>query len=317
MRILVVGAGAVGGYFGARLAAAGGDLAFLARGAHGRALRERGLRLLSPLGDLHLAPLRVLASGDPADRPAELVIVAVKMYDLAAAAAAIAPLVDERSLVLPLENGVEAAELLAPRVAPARVALGVAYIGGHIEAPGVIRHSGTLARLVFGPRDAGPEPALDRLARLCRRARIDHVQSAAMSLELWRKFVFLAPFAAITTFARAPAGVIREDPAHWARLVALVEEAVAVGRACGVELAPDLVADRLALIRSLPPGMRSSMLTDLEAGRPLELDWLLGAVVRLGERAGVPTPVSRLTLAALRPAAAGGAIQAEGERTSR
>lgn len=317
MRIAIVGAGAVGGYFGARLAAAGADLGFLARGAHGRALRERGLRLFSPLGDLHLAPVRVLAPGDRPDRPAELVIVAVKMYDLEAAAAAMAPLLDEASLVLPLENGVEAAELLAPRVAPARVALGVAYIGGHIEAPGVIRHAGTLARLVFGPRDGAPAPALDRLARLCRRARIDHVKSGAMAVELWRKFVFLAPFAAITAFARAPAGVVREDPAHWARLVALVEEAVAVGRACGVPLADDLVADRLALIRSLPPGMRSSMLTDLEAGRPLELDWLLGAVVRLGERAGVSTPVSRDTLAALRPAAAGGAAQPGGERTSR
>jgi 2-dehydropantoate 2-reductase len=140
-----------------------------------------------------------------------------------------------------------------------------------------------------------------------------------MAVELWRKFVFLAPFAATTALARVPAGGLREDPALWARTRALVEEAVAVGRARGVPLPEDLVEDRLALIRGLPASMRSSMLTDLLAGRRLELDWLLGAVVRLGEAAGVPVPESRAVLAALRAALAAkpGAQPAEGVRTSR
>lgn len=300
MRIAVVGAGAVGGYFGARLAAAGSDVTFVARGAHGRAMRTRGLRLLSPLGDLHLAPVRVLAPGEPADRPADLVLVAVKMYDLAAAGPAIRALVGPASLVLPVENGVEAAEILAPAVRPARLAAAVAYIGGHLEAPGVIRHVGTMARLVAGPLEDRPEPLLDAFASACRTAGIDFQPSRAVLVELWRKFVFLAPFAAVTTLAEAPAGAIRDDPTLWARLEALVEEAAAVGRARGVPLPADTVADRLALIRGLPAGMRSSMLTDRLAGRPLELDWLLGAAVRLGEAAGVPVPVSRATLEALR-----------------
>ncbi len=305
MRIAVIGAGAVGGWFGARLAAAGEDVLFVARGAHGRAMRTNGLRVLSPLGDLHLHPLRVLAPGEPSDRPVGLVLVAVKMYDLAAAAAAAATLVAPGTVVLPIENGVEAAELLAPPVAPARVALGVAYIGGQVEAPGVIRHVGTTARLVFGPAGAHPEPHLEAFAAACRRAGIDHQQSPAMAVELWRKFVFLAPFAAMTALARVPAGGLRDDPALWARTRALVEEAAAVGRARGVPLPADLVEDRLALIRGLPAGMRSSMLTDLLAGRRLELDWLLGAVVRLGEATGVPVPESRAVLGSLRAGLAG------------
>lgn len=318
MRIAVVGVGAVGGCFGARLAAAGEDVVFVARGAHGRALRTGGLRLRSPLGDLHLQPLRVLAPGERSDRPVGLVLVAVKMYDLTATAPAVAALAGPKTLVLPVENGVEAGDILAPVVAPATVAPAVAYIGGHIEAPGVIRHVGTTARLVFGSPDGRPDPRLEAFAAACRRAGIDHVASPAMPVELWRKFVFLAPFAAMTALARVPAGGLREDPALWARTRALVEEAAAVGRARGVPLPADIVEDRLALIRGLPAGMRSSMLTDLLAGRRLELEWLLGAVVRLGEAAGVPVPESRAVLEALRAAVAGAPAQREGgERTSR
>ncbi|MCS7267287.1 MAG: 2-dehydropantoate 2-reductase [Geminicoccaceae bacterium] len=318
MRILVVGAGAVGGYFGARLAAAGVDVAFLARGAQAAALRERGLVVLSPLGDLRLSPVRVFVPGDRADRRADLLLVTVKMYDLERAAIEIARHLHGESLVLPLENGVEAGELLARSLPRARIAAGVAYIGAQLAAPGVIRHTGTLARLVFGPADGAPEPRLEAFARACRRAAIDHRSSPAMSVELWRKFVFLAPFSALTTLARAPAGALREDPALWARLAALVEEAVAVGRARGVPLPADLVADRLALLRALPAEMRSSMLVDFEAGRPLELEWLLGAVVRMGEAAGVQVPVSRAVLAALRAQrAATGERPDQPERTSR
>lgn len=234
MRILIVGAGAVGGYFGARLAAAGADVAFLARGAQARALRARGLILRSPLGDLQLAPLRVFTPGDPIDRPADLVLVAVKLYDLDEAARELARHLHSQSLVLPLENGVEAPDLLAARLPGRRIAAGVAYIGAHIEAPGVIRHTGTLARLVFGAIDGGCDPLLVALAQWCSRAGIDHRKSTAMTVELWRKFVFLAPFSAITTWAKAPIGRVREDPTLWARLEALVEEAAAVGRARGL-----------------------------------------------------------------------------------
>lgn len=316
MRILIVGAGAVGGYFGARLAAAGADVAFLARGAQARALRARGLILRSPLGDLQLAPLRVFTPGDPIDRPADLVLVAVKLYDLDEAARELARHLHSQSLVLPLENGVEAPDLLAARLPGRRIAAGVAYIGAHIEAPGVIRHTGTLARLVFGAIDGGCDPLLVALAQWCSRAGIDHRKSTAMTVELWRKFVFLAPFSAITTWAKAPIGRVREDPTLWARLEALVEEAAAVGRARGGLLPADIVADCLALMRALPASMRSSMLADYEAGRPLELAWLLGAVVRMGEAAGVAVPTSRAIFADLQERLAR-AHRAQGERTSR
>ncbi len=315
MRIAVVGAGAVGGYFGARLAAAGADVRFVARGAHGAALRRTGLKLRSALGDLHLHPVRVSAPGEPADRPADLVLVAVKMYDLEEAAPAVAALCGPATLVVPIQNGVEAADILAARLARARLAPAVAYIGAHLETPGVIRHVGTTARLVFGPVQGEPEPALEALAAACRRAAIDHELSRAMPVELWRKFVFLAPFAAITTRYRLSAGALREDPLAWMRLRALVAEAVAVGRARGVPLPEDLVEERLELIRNLPAGMRSSMAVDFEAGRPLELDWLVGAVVRLGEAAGVPVPESRAVLEELRALLSAACDQ--GERTRR
>ena len=300
MRIAVLGAGGVGGYFGARLAADGNDVTFIARGAHAAAMRERGLRVLSPLGDLHLQPIRLHEEWRTTGL-VDIVLVAVKMYDLEAAAAAVKPLLAIDTAVVPFQNGVEAQAILERVLGRRYVCGGAAYIAASIEAPGVVRHVGNAARLVFGePRD-GQSWRLETLEAACQGAGVEAVLSPRVDIEVWRKFVFLAPFAAATCIGRASIGAVREDPLLWRRFIAMVEEAAAVSRAQGVDLPPETEAERIELARRLPTGMRSSMLHDLEAGRRLELDWLTGAVVRLGSAVGVPTPVTAEVHAMLAP----------------
>ncbi len=292
MRIAVLGAGGVGGYFGARLAASGNDVTFIARGAHAAAMRERGLEVLSPLGDLHLQPVKLHEDWRTTGL-VDIVLVAVKMYDLAAAAAAIKPLLTADTAVVPFQNGVEAQAILEQALGARYVCGGAAYIAAAIEAPGVIRHVGKGARLVFGEARESQSWRLETLEAGCRGAGIDCLLSPDIAVEVWKKFVFLAPFAGITCAGRTSIGAVREDPLLWRRFMAMVEEAVAVARAQGVDLPEGTEAERIELARKLPTEMKSSMLHDLEAGRRLELDWLSGAVVRLGEAAAVATPVTR------------------------
>lgn len=298
MRILIIGAGGVGGYFGGRLAADGNDVVFAARGAHAEALRRDGLRVLSPVGDLHLQPVQL---HEDAKRTGlvDIVLVTVKMYDLEDTAELIRPVLHFDTAVIPFQNGVEAGDILKRKLGPRYVCGGVAYIGAGIEAPGVVRHTGTMARLLFGERDGSRSWRLETLLAACEGASIDATLSENIEGEIWRKFIFLAPFAGITCLARSPIGPIREQPEMWARFTAMVEEAAQVAAARGVQLPADIVAERLALVQGLPGQMKSSMLHDLEAGRRLELDWLTGAIVRLGAEAGVPTPASVGTVEAI------------------
>lgn len=304
MKIVVVGAGGVGGYFGARLAADGNEVTFVARGAHAEAMRRDGLKLLSPLGDLLIRPVRLLA--DPlATGLVDIVLLSVKMYDLEAAAELIRPLLQIDTAVVPLQNGVEAVELLGRRLGRRYVCGGIAYISAAIEAPGVVRHAGGAARLVLGELAPSDSWRLETLQAACTGAGIEAELAPDITLELWRKLIFLAPFAAATCLARAPIGVVRADAERWQAFRAMVEEAVAVACARGVRLPADTTAERIAFTQALPAAMCSSMLHDLEAGRRLELDWLTGAVVRLGREAGVATPASEAAYAALQPFAAG------------
>jgi 2-dehydropantoate 2-reductase len=306
MRIAVMGAGGVGGYFGARLAADGNDVTFVARGAHASAMREQGLQVLSPAGDLHLHPVKLHEDWRTTGL-VDIVLVAVKMYDLADAAATIKPLLTIDTAVVPFQNGVEAQAILERALGKRYVCGGAAYIASSIEAPGVIRHIGKGARMVFGePRDS-QSWRLETLEAACRGAGIDCLLSPEIDVEVWKKFVFLAPFAGITCFGRTTIGAAREDPMLWPRFMAMVEEAVAVARARGVALPEDTAEERIALARKLPTEMKSSMLHDLEAGRRLELDWLTGAVLRLGAEAGVATPVSAEVYETLAPLREGGA----------
>jgi 2-dehydropantoate 2-reductase len=299
VRIVVLGAGGVGGYFGAKLAAHGNEVTFVARGAHAEAMRESGLRVLSPAGDLHLEHVRLL--DDPLRTGlVDAVLVAVKMYDLAEAAKMVRPLLQIDTAVVPFQNGVEAGATLERVLGRRYVGGGVAYVAAAIEAPGVIRHTGG-GRLLFGERDGSTSWRMEMLQAACQGAGIDATLSPAIETEIWRKFLFLAPFAAVTCFGRTSIGAVREDPMLWPRFTAMVEEAAAVARARGIELPVDVAVERIAFARGLPTEMRSSMLHDLEAGKPLELDWLTGAVLRLGAEAGVDTPVSREVHDALAP----------------
>ncbi len=309
MKIVVLGAGGVGGYFGARLAADGNEVTFVARGAHGDAMRAEGLRVLSPEGDLHLPEVRVM--DDPlAVGLVDAVLVAVKMYDLEGAVGRVRPLLQVDTAVVTFQNGVEAADLVGRALGRRYVVPGVAYVAAGIEAPGVVRHGGGPARLVFGERDGRKSWRTEMLEAACRGAGIEATLSPAVEAEVWRKFVFLAPFAAATCLGRTTIGAVREDPLLWRRFVAMVGEAAAVARARGVPLPDDAAEERVGYARGLPTAMRSSMLHDLEAGRRLELDWLTGAVVRLGAEAGVEVPASREAYEELAPFKDGSAASA-------
>ncbi len=300
MKIAIMGAGGVGGYFGAKLAAHGNDVTFIARGAHADTMARDGLHVLSAAGDLHVQPVKL--HRDPMTTGlVDIVLVAVKMYDLDAAAEAIRPLIAIDTAVVPFQNGVEAAPILERKLGRRQICGGVAYIGAGIERPGVIRHAGTMARLLFGELRPSESWRLETLQAACAGAGIDAVLSPAIDTEIWRKFLFLAPFAASTCAARAPIGVVRDEPRRWSQFEALVGEAAAVARARGVSLPEGIVAERVRFAHGLPAEMRSSMLQDLEAGRRLELDWLTGAVVRLGRESGVATPVSEEVYAMLAP----------------
>lgn len=304
MRIAVFGAGGVGGYFGGRLAAAGNEVSFVARGAHLAALRDRGLRLRSGLGDLDLGP--VPASDDPADLgPAEIVLLCVKLYDLETAARQLAPLIGPETAVIPLQNGIDAEERLQAMFGTSHVMGGTAHIPASIEAPGVIRHLGTMASLRFGELDGVSSPRAEAFLAACQAAEIDAELVDDVVAAIWRKFLFLAPFAAVTCLARAPIGKAIAD-ARWREFFAdAVREVAAVAAVRGVALAEPVIQQTIAAAGRMNPEMKSSMLVDLERGNRLEVEFLSGAVVRLGREAGIPTPRHQHALDDLLPFAKG------------
>jgi len=306
MRIAVMGAGGVGGYFGARLAAAGHDVAFVARGRHLAAMRERGLTVRSALGDIALAQPAVADS--PATLgPVDVVLFAVKLWDTETAAEAVRPLLAKGGFVIPFQNGVESIERVGAVLGAERVMGGVAYIAATIAEPGVIAHTGTMARLRFGPVLPAQRPAAEALHAACRDAGVDAEISADIRRALWEKFVFLAAFSGLTSVARQPIGVLRGDPDLRAALEAAMREAWAVGRAKHVALPDDFVLQQMKFADGLPAEMRSSMLNDLNAGGRLEAPWLSGAVARMATELGIPAPVNATLFAALKPYCAGAA----------
>ncbi|HSE96181.1 MAG TPA: 2-dehydropantoate 2-reductase [Methylomirabilota bacterium] len=299
MRIGVMGAGGVGGYFGGRLAQAGHQVTFVARGAHLAALREHGLTLRSPLGD---TTLNVRATEDPAEAaPVDVVLFAVKLWDTESAAERIRPLVESGALVIPLQNGVESIERIGSVLGPARVMGGAAYIFARIVEPGVIVHTGRVARLRFGPVDPAQRPAAEAFLAACREAGVEAELADDIVRVLWEKFVLLVGVSGTTSLARSPIGVVRADPDLRWLLEASMREAWAVGRARGIALADHFVAQQLAFVDGLAPELKSSMAGDLEAGGRLEAPWLAGAVARMTQTAGIDAPVNRVIYAALKP----------------
>lgn len=310
MRVLIMGAGGVGGYYGARMAQAGHEVTFVARGQHKAAMLQHGLQVHSPLGDAHLVAPKVIESPSSIEPP-DIALVCVKLWDTQAAAQAVQPLAAGGTTVLSLQNGVDKDETLTRVLGEAPLLGGVTQIAASIEAPGVIRHLGTMADLIYGEyggRDSARLQAFDEAARQTAEATGGFTTrvSADIQLDIWKKFSFLAPFAGATCFYRAPIGPIRDDADRMARLERLIGETVAVGRAAGVAFSDNREAEVLEFVAGLPEEMKSSMLHDLDAGRRLELDWLTGAVLRFGERFGVATPESAAVYEALAPYKDGG-----------
>lgn len=300
MKIVVMGTGGVGGYFGGRLAAAGADVSFIARGAHLAAIRDSGLRIESPLGDAHLTD--VGATDDPAEiGPVDLVVFATKLYDVESAGNLCKPLIGENTLVVSFLNGVDSEEALASILGDSHVAGGVAYISAEIGEPGLIRHHSQFARLVFGTMDGSASPLLEQFLQLCQTAGIDAALEADIAVPIWRKFALLASLAAVTCLTRLPIGPIRDEPASWRMAQDAIREVVAVAKAVGVDIGDDAVDATIKTMSGLPDGMKASMLFDLERGNRLEVDWLSGTVFRLARAHDLDVPVHRVAYAALRP----------------
>ena len=299
MRIAVMGAGGVGGYFGARLAQAGHEVSFVARGRHLDAIRAKGLVLQSPLGD---ATVRVRAAQDPAELwPADVILFAVKLWDTEAAAEQLRPLVQGGAYVVPFQNGVESIERVGKVLGPEHVLGGAAYIAGRIGEPGVIVQTGTMARLRFGPVLPAQRKVAETFHAACRDAKIDAELADDIVKVLWEKFVLLVAISATTTVARTNVGTVRADADLRWLLETVMRETWALGRKKGVKLADDLVAQTLKFVEGLPAEMRASMAADLEAGGRLEAPWLSGAVARMSQELGLEAPANRAVFAALKP----------------
>lgn len=292
MRITVMGTGGVGGYFGARLAHAGHDVSFVARGSQLQALRERGLRVESPRGDLHLPVVQ--ATDRPADiAGADIVLLGVKLWDTEGAAQAIAPLMDEGGAVVSFQNSVVKDDILRQHLGADHVIGGVCYIAATIAEPGVIRHTGAMQKLAFGEYDGTVSPRVALFRDACVQAGIDVEVSGHIRQTIWEKFVFLVGLSGTTSVVGTPIGTIRGNARSRAFLHDVMDEVVQVARAEGVDLPAGFAADRLAFADSLPAAMTSSMHHDLQRGNRLEVPWLSGDVVARGQRLGIPTPCNR------------------------
>ena len=300
MKITVMGPGGVGGYFGARLAAAGNDVTFVARGAHLEAMKAKGLRLDSDIGNLHLNPAKAVA--DAREIPAaDAIIFAVKMRDTENAAESLKPLVAKGAAIFTFQNGVESAERIGKIVGAGNVVEGAARIASNIPEPGVIKQIGKFAILEFGERDGKPSDRVTAFHAACVAAGINASLSDNISRTLWLKFSMLAPLSGMTALTRGPLGPIRNNAQSYALVKAAVEETIAVGVAMKAGVEPGDAANTVKLIDGLPDAMMASMCHDLLAGKPIEVAGLSGAVARLAKANGVAAPTHAFIAAALAP----------------
>jgi 2-dehydropantoate 2-reductase len=300
MRIAVVGTGGIGGPYGASLAKAGADVTFVARGAHLAAIRENGLRVEGDRGETHILPAQ--ATDDIASiGPVDFVLFCVKLWDVESVGGQLRALVGPETAVVPLQNGVDAAERLIPILGQEAVMGGVAFVTGTIVAPGIIRQTGTYQSMTFGELDGRLSERGQRLRELCEAAGFEGVLSPDIRLPLWEKFILIVPSAGLNALTRVPLGKWREDPDLVALYEASLREAGAVGLAEGVTLPPDSIDNGMALMRSMPAHHMTSMGNDLLRGKRLELPWFGGKVVELGRRHNIATPVNGFIYAALKP----------------
>lgn len=300
MRIAIVGAGGVGGYFGGRLAAAGVDTTFIVRGATLDALRTRGLRVESIDGDFTVE--RVQATDDPSSSGVvDAVLLAVKAWQIPEAAAAVRPMLGAETMIVPLENGMEAPDEIAAAAGRAHAMGGLCGIVSFIVEPGLIRHTATEPFIFFGELDNARTPRAERLLATLRRAGIKADIPIDIHRSMWTKFLFIAPMSGAGAVTRVPIGVWRAQPETRSMIALAVQEVLAVANARGVTLDPDVFNETLKRYDNLPPQSTSSLQRDVMEGKPSELDAQLGAVVRMGRAARVATPVCDFLYAALLP----------------
>jgi 2-dehydropantoate 2-reductase len=303
-RVAIMGSGGVGGYFGARLAAAGCKVDFIARGEHLAAMRATGLRVESPVGDVCIDPIRV--TDDPATIGAvDVVMFSTKLYDVRSAAQLCRALIGPDTVIVSFPNGIDSEDILSEVLGAAHVAGGVARISSSIARPGVIAHHAPYASLEFGELDGRESDRMQRFLMACRTAGIKARISPDITAAIWNKFIFLASLAALTALTRCPFGRIRESAPTSELMDRAIAEAAAVGVAKGIALGADQLADAMKVVSGVADHIKASMLVDLERGKPIEVEYLSGAVVRLGRELGVATPVHEFCLAALLPFAKG------------
>ena len=300
MRIAVSGTGGIGGPYGAALAKAGADVTFVARGTHLAAMRENGLRVEGDRGETHIRPAQ--ATDDIAGiGTVDFVLSCVKLWDVEQAAEQIRPIVGPHTAVIPLQNGIDAAERMIRILGDEPVMGGMAFVTGTILAPGVVRQTGTYQQMTFGELDGQISERGERLRDLCEAAGFEGVLSPDIMVPVWQKFLLLVPLSGLNALTRLPLGKWREDPDLVNLYEAALRETVEVGRAERVRLPPDCAEKTVAMMRSMPPHHTTSMGNDLLRGNRLELPWFAGKVAELGRRHGIPTPVNGFIYAALKP----------------
>jgi 2-dehydropantoate 2-reductase len=306
MKIAIMATGGVGGYFGARLAAAGEDVHFIARGQHLAALRANGLVVKSAIGDLHLQS--VSATDDPASiGTVDIIIFAVKQYDTESAAKLIKPAIGADTAAITLQNGMDKDEWLRAVLGHGHVMDGAAYIAdARVASPGVITHGGKVARIIFGEAEGSRSARGERFLAACKNAGIEATFSTEIAKDLWAKFALLSAWTGVSSVLRQPAGKVAGDDSTRKLFADALTESVAIAKANGVDLGHDYLAKQRNFVDTVPPETKSSMQMDLERGRRLELDWMTGAVARIGDELGVPTPIHHFLYAALKLYADGG-----------
>jgi 2-dehydropantoate 2-reductase len=300
MRIAAMAAGGVGGYYGARLAAAGHDVFFITRGAHREAMEKNGLTLERPEGNVHIPNPNV--TDDPRKvGPVDIVLFAVKLWDTESAAQLTRPMVGPHTRVITLQNGIDSYERVAPIVGAENTVPGVTYVATVIDRPGVIRQDGTFQSVIFGRIDGRPDDGLRRFAEAAKAAGINATVSDDIQRDRWHKYIFLTATSGATAVTRTTMGPILADADTRAMFLNIMRETLKVGQAKGVKIPDSYLDQRMEFAdKSVPANMKASMANDLDRGNRLELDWLAGTVSRLGKELNVPTPVNDTVYAALK-----------------
>lgn len=300
MRIAIFGTGGAGGYFGAQLARAGEDVIFIARGEHLRAIREEGLRVETPKGEVVIHPAD--ATDDPAQAgTVDAVLVGVKTWQVAEAAQAMRPMMSAETIVVPLQNGVEAAARLAEVLGDGHVLNGLCGTISRVIAPGRILSLGETNFIKFGEPDNKRSARAERLQRAFERAGVKAEVPPDIRVAVWEKFIFVVPYGGVGAVSRAPAGVIRTLPETRRMIERGMQEIFEVAKALRIQLPEGAVEKSLGLVDSLAPTSTTSLQRDIAAGKPSELEAWNGAVVRLGREAGVPAPLNEFLYHSLLP----------------